>query len=1723
MKCGDCFEAYCFNVRLRSLNGFIQPSHPLHDGWLLLKRRIVFPVIFIWTVLLSFEKAQSQVTISAGSYIIKMDANLNSVTSGGLRPYGMVHELVKYYKVPVLWIVRDNKGKDEVDYTINGVAYRGGLFVIPSIYVTGPVQTAITQWTGTTSVTSSNGYTRGLVTANAITSPYTFRGANVDTLNVAPVWTLDFQNGSLAQPFFTNAGIPSSQYNSVAPAQLGACNDIFVLPHADPVWSTHGNLYNWNLTYKGAIWTGCHAGSALANMYNPANISQQSNFLVNKVTSGGNYIAPVPGSTNYAQNSLVLWKNHGNGTSPYNTNVSPVPSSQTGNVAPPDDWVSQFIGLPDAATQNGGEQIYMPVLGGSWLSTTQIITYDPTQADVPGKSPGAAVVIAYGRSLSDPNRGLVMYEAGHSLNKGTVGDVAAQRAFFNWSFVAVKEKAVQVSDIQGIPADGKVYTSTQLSLSASSPVGSNLVTYAWTCVKVSDGSVIGSFSPNNSGNASNTVFTPGAVAAPTPVIFNVTVTDACGRSTTSVHTSTIMPPPHSPTPQDDIATIQTQCIKPGMITTINVTTNDSDPEGNLNTSSVLLQNPAVPGQYGTSFTVTDVGTWTTDGTKVTFMPAQNFYGAASITYQICDHTPNTGTAPFLGPLCATAKVTVSVGSPDVHGCFPGSAWDITGTANAIAQTSSGVTNPANALGSPDYDPASSATYAIISSNTDVFTLDFGSTFTPTNYDTAVVYFASSTGISVTAAISYSADGVNFTPAGAFSTSSNVGTSVRLVLPSGGLRYIRIQRSAGTASIWVDAAELENWDCTPAKLTANQVNASVLEDLPATIDVTANDNNPGNLPLTLTIISQPANGIVSINTDNTITYLNNTDYPSGGNATDQFTYQVCNTQGSCSSATVTINIKDDGCAGSGQYRPIDISSPVTKTFTGITETIDAQIREDGGNATTNYGNVTTTEIGKKIGSRRRFLLAIPDLQYQAKIPADAIIQSATVRLTVTGGDNAKYKMSAYRIIGDPMWNEGQVTWRIRATGSNWTTQGSDFAPGALSSLYIARGTAPNNGGNGSQHTFDITSAVVQWQNNIASNRGIMIGQSVDSTQVDKRLIFGTSENGTAANNPLFTITYVLPLPCTAIPNRAPLANPNTASTVVAQPVTISVLNNDHDADAGATLAIQSASMLRPLNGTLVVSGTTLIYTPNNSSLIPRVDTIQYVVSDGSLTDVAYVYVNVGAAAPQVNADYSQALSGTQQVIDLQNNTNPAGADNDLNNYTLADAVVMQSPANGTYTLSGNTLTYTPNAGWYGKDTMIYQRTQVPPGCDPGLSDTALVVFTVLNQPPVARDTTLQVNECRPLNFSVISYTDPEGEKSTIVFDGTVSHGTLSSNPDGTYTYTPENGFTGIISVQYHVTDPGGLSSEIKTITFNIIVPAANQAPSVVDDPYNTTTGDGVGYTNQDLYVDVLFNDSDPEGDQLVVSLNSGLLAPAHGTVSVLPNGTILYKPDGTFTGTDQFQYRVCDSLSPSASVCPQHASQCGVATVTVLIQAVIEPPPLPVTFGEFTATPVGNTVRLYWTTYTEQNNTGFEVQYSANGSVWVKIGFVQTKADQGNSVALLQYQFLHLTPSAGTNYYRLRQVDKDGRSEYSHVKMVRLDKEQQVSIYPNPAKDFVRVQGLTGKETIWIYNAAGKLVKKILTKNEIETIELNALAAGLYHLVIFNDTTTVASIQMIKMR
>jgi hypothetical protein len=423
-------------------------------------------------------------TFPAGSYIINMGISPQT-QDNALKPYGLIYDLIKNNKVPIKWVISPTKAIDGEDFNHQGVSYRGGTFIISAEHRTTAVNNKITSYK---------------VSGNTITVPLTVDVSY--TLNSVPRWTLDDKNGKIAEAFFKQANIPSTAYDWKDPQKLDACNDIFVMPHADPTWSTHSNLYNWNRNFKGAIWAGCKAVSELENMTNG---SLQTNFLS---TAG-----------------LLFSDKHKDGSTPYSR-------------AFPSSPASQYIGSSDDAHVGGAEQIYLPALGSSWRPTTQVICFDPSQADVPSKSPGQAALIVFGRGFGLNTAGWVMYEAAHDIAKaGGTASIAAIRPFFNFSFLAMVDKAPVIS-ADNVPVNMSIGTGYTVSVTANSPISSPL-TYQWTS------SCGGSFA---NANAASTTFTPPNVSTATTCVITVTVSDVtvtatgdCTRETIKSTTVTIQP------------------------------------------------------------------------------------------------------------------------------------------------------------------------------------------------------------------------------------------------------------------------------------------------------------------------------------------------------------------------------------------------------------------------------------------------------------------------------------------------------------------------------------------------------------------------------------------------------------------------------------------------------------------------------------------------------------------------------------------------------------------------------------------------------------------------------------------------------------------------------------------------------------------------------------------------------------------------------------------------------------------------------------------------------------------------------------------------------------------------------------------------------------------------------------------------------------------------------
>ena len=171
--------------------------------------------------------------------------------------------------------------------------------------------------------------------------------------------------------------------------------------------------------------------------------------------------------------------------------------------------------------------------------------------------------------------------------------------------------------------------------------------------------------------------------------------------------------------------------------------------------------------------------------------------------------------------------------------------------------------------------------------------------------------------------------------------------------------------------------------------------------------------------------------------------------------------------------------------------------------------------------------------------------------------------------------------------------------------------------------------------------------------------------------------------------------------------------------------------------------------------------------------------------------------------------------------------------------------------------------------------------------------------------------------------------------------------------------------------------------------------------------------------------------------------------------------------------------------------------------------------LPVTLASISGVKQGLNNKLSWTTETELNNKGFELQRSADGVNFTTISFINSQAISGNSNSILNYNYLDKGITDAINYYRLKQIDKDGSFNYSSIVLLKSAKPATVNIvalYPNPASATLTIDiesPTSNYMNVEITDAAGKVILKksselIAGANRL-SVDVKKLAPGNYFL------------------
>ena len=179
--------------------------------------------------------------------------------------------------------------------------------------------------------------------------------------------------------------------------------------------------------------------------------------------------------------------------------------------------------------------------------------------------------------------------------------------------------------------------------------------------------------------------------------------------------------------------------------------------------------------------------------------------------------------------------------------------------------------------------------------------------------------------------------------------------------------------------------------------------------------------------------------------------------------------------------------------------------------------------------------------------------------------------------------------------------------------------------------------------------------------------------------------------------------------------------------------------------------------------------------------------------------------------------------------------------------------------------------------------------------------------------------------------------------------------------------------------------------------------------------------------------------------------------------------------------------------------------------------------LPVKLKSFTANRNHSDVEVKWTTATEQNNSGFELQKLVGAGGWQKVAFIASKADGGNSSYDLSYSYNDLNTTNGVTQYRLLQTDFDGQLKYSEIRSVRGEGQAtRLLVFPNPTSNGnvkVVFEDASGSRDVSLMDINGRTVKqwKNVTNN---TLQIENLVSGMYNLRVINRQTGEQTIEKI---
>jgi outer membrane protein OmpA-like peptidoglycan-associated protein len=962
--------------------------------------------------------------------------------------------------------------------------------------------------------------------------------------------------------------------------------------------------------------------------------------------------------------------------------------------------------------------------------------------------------------------------------------------------------------------------------------------------------------------------------------FTYTVSDGNGGSDTAQVTVTVTPVNDVPTANNDSFTVA---------------------EDSLSTVLDLLSNDTIVPDTGETLTVAAVtqpanGAVSHSGGTVRFLPAPNFHGTTTFTYTISDGNGGTATATVTVTVTPvndrpdavddTLLVAEDSGATPVTVLANDSFAPDTGetlTVTAVSQPATGgsvtlVDGAVSFTPAPNFFGRTSFTYTISDGNGGADTATVAVTVTPVNdapnanddsYSVAVnspatpldVLFndtaAPDTGETLTVtAVTQPATGgavaladgvVRFTPAAGF-----IGPTMFTYTISDG----SVLTDTATVTVTVTGSNRNP--------VANDDSYEVDEDSgPSVFSVLDNDTFAPDVgeTLTITAVTQPANGTVTFTAAN-VTFTPAADF----NGTTTFSYQVSDGNGGSDTATVTVTVRPvPDCDAVDDSVSVAEDSGATALDVGSNDrcenlSITAVTQPASGTVTLSGGVVRFTPLANFNGTTS-FTYTISG--------GGSVTDTATVTVTVTPVNDP------------PNAVDDTVAMREDDPFTNVVVLPNDTA-------------APDTG-----ETLTITSVTQPANGTVTLADGLVSFRPTPNFFGVTTFMYVISDGNGGTDSATVTLN-VMPV------NDPPAANDDRFTVPVNSSATrLSVLVNDTFLpDAPETLTVTQVT--QPANGSVTLSDGEVRFTPVED--FSGTTTFTYTISDGNGgEDTGTVTVVVqGTNHPPTASDdrFTVAEDSSDTVLEVLSN-DTAEPDTD---ETLTVVSVTQ-PANGTVTLTGGVVRFTPALNFHGTTTFTYT---ISDGNDGTGAAQVTVTVTPVNDPPNAVDDSYTVamnSPARVLNVLANDTGAPDtGETLTVTEVTQPASGGTVTLAGGVVSFTPAAGFTGTVTFTYTISD--GTLTDTATVVVTVSE-TPNNPPTARDDSYS------VDRNSPATVLEVLANDtSDPDlGETLTVT---AVTQPASGGTVTLTAGVVRFQPTTGFTGTVTFTYTISDGNGGTAT-------------------------------------------------------------------------------------------------------------------------------------------------------------------------------------------------------------